>query len=416
MSRRRVGWLRFVVAGWLLATLVVSSSPDSRAQPGYPPPQDRYGPRRQPPAAQRYGGPATPTPQSPSVDDQPFSLNGGQVLAHINGEVVLAADVNWQVQERIKAAEQQRGQRVPPEQLGDVTRTLARQLVLGLVQTKVLYADFRRKMPAENLPLVEKQLAKPFNEERVPQLIEALGVKDRAELDMKLRSYGSSLKDLQRQFNEGMIARTWMLEQRLPKPKEITHDQLLAYYNDHLSNYEYPAKATYEELTSRFDRFDGDRNATWRAVCEMGNEVWRRVVANPGVRGPVFAEIARNHPNSHGFTAHAGGVHENITIGSLRCGAINDALAKLEVGQLSSVIESADGFHIVRVIRRTPAGRTSFEEAQADIRETLKQQQMQELQAAEMKKLLAGANVWTVFDGDLRGTRLAEALEGPVTR
>lgn len=392
----------------VLAALVVALDVEpAPAQPVSPPTSS---------AADRYGAaPITPTPSGAQPSDDPQLVNGGQILARIDGQLVLSADVNWQVQEQIKAVEEQQGRQVPPQQLAEVTKMLSRRYVLGQVHTKLLYADFRRNVPPENMPLIEEQLVKPFHDERVPQLVKMFGVANRVELETRLRSYGSSLKDLQRQFIENAIASEWM-KQRVPKPKDVTHEQLLAYYEDHSTDYDYLATAEYEELMSRFDRFGGDRDATWRAICQMGNEVWKKALANPGFRGPVFADVAKNNPHSHGFTAGDGGIHEPVTIGDLRCDAMNKALEELQVGQLSNVIESQDGFHIVRVLERRPAGRTSFEEAQAGIRETLEEQQIQELRAAELMKLLEGASVWTVFDGDLRGEKLVEALGGPITR
>ena len=46
------------------------------------------------------------------------------------------------------------------------------QLVMGLIDTKLLFADFRRTVPPENLPKVEESIAKPFEETEVPRLIE----------------------------------------------------------------------------------------------------------------------------------------------------------------------------------------------------------------------------------------------------
>ena len=44
--------------------------------------------------------------------------------------------------------------------------------------------------------------------------------------------------------------------------------------------------------------------------------------------------------------------------------AVNKALETLPIGQLSGVIEGPDGFHIVKVEKRRPAGPASFEEVQ----------------------------------------------------
>ena len=329
-------------------------------------------------------------------------LEGGQIVARIDGDVVLASDVLWQVDQLLAL------NKVPPEQVEEARKFLVRRQVLDLIDTKILFADFRRTLPPENLKKVEEAIAEPFEQKEIPRLIKMFKVKDRSELDEYLKRSGTSVKDIQRQFTEKTVAGEW-LRQRTPKPKEVTHEAMLAYYNDHLKEYEYPARVEWEELMVRFDRCGGDREAAWRMLAEMGNEVWTKAQAAGAVRGPVFAEVAK--AKSHGFTAAEGGLHPLTTNGALKCEELNAALETLEIGQLSDGIESELGFHIVRVLRRETAGRTPFTEAQTKIRETLQREQKEVLFLAELAEIRKAARVWTVFDGDVSGVRLTELLE-----
>jgi hypothetical protein len=330
-------------------------------------------------------------------------IEGGQIIARIDGEVVLASDVLWQVNQLIAANRD----RIPDDQMETVREMLLRQQVRGLIDTKLLYADFRRTIPAENLPTVEKSLEEPFEETEIPRLIEILKVRNRDELQKLMQQHGTTLRDVKRQFVEKTIAGEW-LRQRTPKPKPISHEQMLEYYRSHAKEYAFPAQARYEELMVRFDQFP-DAQAAWSALAEMGNEVWNHVLANPDLRGPAFGDVARQ--KSHGFTAADGGIHDWTTIGALRCEAINKALATLEVGQLSNGIASDQGFHIVRVLERRDAGKTPFTKAQAQIREELERAQRQSLVEAEVAELRQSARVWTLFDGDVDSERLAQMLE-----
>ena len=74
----------------------------------------------------------------------------------------------------------------------------------------------------------------------------------------------------------------------------------------------------------RFDRVGGDRNAAWKALAEMGNEVWAVVAINPSLRGPVFAKVAK--AKSHRFTAAEGEGEEmeSEEIGILKAPGINN--------------------------------------------------------------------------------------------
>jgi len=337
-------------------------------------------------------------------------IEGGEILARIDGEIVLASDVLWQANLLIAAnlgrVPPEELARIPPEHIEQTRRMLLRQQVMGLIDTKILYADFRRTVPAENLPKLEENLTEPFLEMEVPRLIEMLEVTDRRELEQLLGEVGTSLQDMKRQFVERTIAGEW-LRQMAPKPKTVTHEQMLEYYQEHIEDYDFPAQVEWEELMIRFDRMNGDRKAAWEAICELGNQVWTAATKNPELRGPVFKGLAEQ--KSHGYTAHQGGYHEWTTFGALRSEEINSALFSLRVGQLSDIIESESGFHIVRVLKRKDSGRKPFTEAQTEIRKILENQQKGGLVEAEMAKLRNKSQIWTVFDGDISGEKL-EAL------
>lgn len=339
-------------------------------------------------------------------------IEGSEIVARVDDQVVLASDVMWQVNQMIAMSVAQSGQQVPPEELPKVQQMLLRRMVTQLIDTKLLYADFRRTVPPENLAMVDKSIAGPFEETEVPKLIGMFKVKDRTELEAALKQSGGSLKSVQVQFTEKTVAGEW-LRQRMPRPKTITHEEMLAYYQDHLKEYEFPSQARWEEICVRFDR-GGGRDAAWQALAEMGNEVWGKVVANPTLRGPVFTDVAK--AKSHGFTAADGGVHDWTTLGALKCEALNEALATLELGQLSPGLESEQGFHIIRVLERKEAGRTPFTEAQTKIRATLEAEQKSTLLAAELAEVRKKARVWTIWDGELNGDRLVQVLTGKQLR
>jgi len=353
---------------------------------------------------------ATPTlpPITPTVESNAQPLAGGEIVARIDGQIVLASDVLWQVNQIIAANQD----RIPPDQVEAAKRVFMRQQVMGLIDTKILYANFRRKVPAENVPQVEANLKKPFEDNEIPRLLEMLELNDRTELDALLRASGTSMADLRRQFNERTIAGEW-LRQMVPQPKEATHEEMLAYYNEHKSEFEFPAQAKWEELMISFTRTD-DRTDAWQQIASLGNEVWQRVSKQPGLRGPVFNEFAKE--KSHGFTAAEGGQHDWTTKGALRSSDIDRALFTLKVGQLSNPIESDFGFHIIRVLERKDAGCTPFTEAQADIRVALSKDQSKGLAQAEIAKLRQKSRVWTIFDGDLSGPQLSQLLNPTARR
>jgi hypothetical protein len=65
-----------------------------------------------------------------------------------------------------------------------------------------------------------------------------------------------------------------------------------------------------------------------------------------------------------------------------------------------AILESEEGFHIVRVLERKEAGRKPFTEVQGEIRERLKEQRFHEGVDQYLAKLRREARIWTAFSGN----------------
>jgi parvulin-like peptidyl-prolyl isomerase len=65
-------------------------------------------------------------------------------------------------------------------------------------------------------------------------------------------------------------------------------------------------------------------------------------------------------------------------------------------------------FHIVRVLERKQAGRKSFPDVQADIRDKLKEQRYQTEAEKYLTRLRSEARIWTLYTGNVS----ADALLG----
>ena len=140
----------------------------------------------------------------------------------------------------------------------------------------------------------------------------------------------------------------------------VTHQEMLDDYLSNKEKYAVRARSKWEQIMVRFDKHDS-RNAAKKKIAELGNQV---------IYGASLKEIAKKE--SDGFRASDGGQHDWTGKGALVLKEIDKAIFDLPVGELSDIIESRDGYHIVRVIERNEASYTPFTEAQLEIKKRIK--------------------------------------------
>jgi parvulin-like peptidyl-prolyl isomerase len=361
------------------------------------------GPPRQPQPAYRpddwptstvsdQGGSGTPSRGDPNAAPQgqmletsaPLQpLNDVQVLATVWSDPILASDVLPYVNDIFAANKDQ----YPPEQHEKLRNMLIKQRMSKLIDTKTILNDAKRTIPAENIKNVETKIFEAFEKSELPKMVAKAGCANRAELDAKLRTVGSSVDREKQSFFETTLAQQWLLEQvRREKEAEVTHEEMLAWYREHIAEYESPPKARWQQLTVRAGQMR-EKGEAYRRIAGLGNMV---------LDGVPLAEVAKKH--SEGVTAADGGVRDWTTKGSLVSKPLDQALFSVPVGKLSDIIEDEQGFHIIIVLERVDTTRVPFTQAQTEIKEKIKKQRQNEAVAKYLAKVKEQTPVWTIFD------------------
>jgi hypothetical protein len=325
---------------------------------------------------------------------EPATVDGCQVIARIDGQVVLACEVLWRVNQMLEANRD----RIPPDQYEAVRDQLMQRTLTGTIDQKLLYGEFRRNIPAENLPRIEENLVRPFEEREVPRLLKQLDCKSQRELEQELSRLGSSLADARQSFNEHVIASEW-IRSKIKINEEVSPQEMVEYYRDHRAEFEFPTQARWEELSVRKSGRPAEAQQAYVKLAMMGNEVWPRLATNPPADTPVFGDVAK--AKSEGFNAAKGGVYDWTTKGSLKAAVVDEAIFSLPLGQMSPILDSGTAFHIVRVLERKEAGCRPFTEVQNDIREKLKDERMSIAQRKYIDDLRKDAKIWTVYTGNV---------------
>lgn len=341
-----------------------------------------------------------PTPLQPGFQ----SLEAAQVVARVGPEVVLEADLltpkalEWL--EKVTPG-------MPPEKVRELRLQICQQILPSHVETLLVYVDACREIPADKLPEIRKNVDRAFDEQQLPKMMKESNSPNSMEFEKTLRARGMSLDRMRKMFFERGLAQEW-LRKNVKTDEEVPHAELIAWYQNHLADYDYVAKARFEALTVKMG-LKRSRQQAWDILASLGNEV---------LAGRPLDDVARSR--SEGPTASGGGSFDWTSKGSLASVTLDDAIFSLPVGQLSTIIEDGEQLHIVRVVERKDAGRISFIDAQVEIRDTLLVERRTHATDEYLTKLRHRTPIWTVFDD--RGGSSAEPQftagrpTGPVTR
>jgi len=375
--------------------------PQPRPQPRMQPPVQRPPAYQQPqqPAYQAGYQPAGQRPQyvatrqtqpvqqataqaAPTRQRQLFSP--AQIIARVGTETILAGDILGNVNQILEPYEG----KAPEDELEKQRQLLMRQALKVAIETKLIYFDFLREIPAENVENVKQSLSAAFTDTRLPQLMKRAEVESPAQLDAKFRKYGTSVAKARQVFFEQVMAQQ-KLQREIDQDPEVTHQEMLDYYKAHQDEYKIKSKARWEHLMASYAKFDGNRDRAYKHLAAMGNEV---------LGGAPLEAVAKR--TSHGVNADRGGFHDWTTRGSLASEKIDAAIFSLPLDQLSQPIEDDRGYHIVRVVERNPGGYVSFLEAQVGIKEKIQKAKMDKQREAYLTKVRSNVDVWTIFDNE----------------
>lgn len=278
-----------------------------------------------------------------------------RVLAIVGGEPIFVGDMLFEINQLIV-----RFMPNAPESIIERERsTLIQRILPKYVEQKMLQIDVKNQLPeGANFEDIIDSASSEFDDKAIEQLMKSAGVSSTIEFDAHLRAQGSSLRKLRKSWTVNQVVR-YFLTQKIKVDAEVSHQELLGYYREHEEDYAFKAKAKWEQVMVRSDKFPSTSEAMSKLV-EMGNKI---------VYGASLAGVAKK--SSQGFLASEGGQHDWTTQGSLVLKELDAAIFSLPVGQLSDVIKTKQGFHIIRVLERVDAGKVEFLEAQVEIRKKL---------------------------------------------
>lgn len=315
-------------------------------------------------------------------------LEGTKVLARVGGDTIFAGEVLSSVNSLLARSS---GMDIRnPELLKDPAFIRQRDQwvkarLQQVIETRIIVNEAKRKIPKEGYEKAMAKFFEEFDKTVLPQMLKERKFPDLQAYEAQLRKEGTTLEREKNAWAESVLRSSW-INQTVKSTQEVTHMQMLDYYQKHATEYDTEAYAKWEQITIRFDR-TASKEAAYAEIAKAGNRV---------IDGEKFEDVAKQV--SHGSTASIGGEVNWTKKGSLVSQPIDAAVFSLPEGQMSPIIEDDRGFHIVRVLDRREAGRKPFKDVQAEIRKKINEERTVEAKVKYVEDLKKKTVIWTIYD------------------
>ncbi|MEX2288186.1 MAG: peptidyl-prolyl cis-trans isomerase [Planctomycetaceae bacterium] len=314
-------------------------------------------------------------------------LSPSLVVATVNGSPIFAADVLEPYTKQLGEFEH----KLSPTEFNEAKLSLIKRDLPGHIQNRLVVSAVMTTLKKEQLEPLEKHLDELFKT-MIDKKKRELGIHSDYELDLKLQSQdGTSLASLRTTFHNRGMAQAYLESKSKTQQEElVTRPELLAYYEEHIAEYSFPASVNWQQIAVSFGKHGGKQQAF---------EIFEKAVeALKQSRGANFDEVARRYSDDP--KADQGGRWGWTKQGSLADKKIDKLLFELPVGTISAPVVGEDAFRIVKVNERKPAGRVPFADVQNDIKKTLTRSRQKESSDVVLAKLRENATITTIFDGE----------------
>lgn len=213
-------------------------------------------------------------------------------------------------------------------------------------------------------------------------------------LKAQIRQEGTTLDDLLAAHRRNLLVRTYMQYKFIPAIV-ITRRMLWDYYRRHEDDYRTDTKVKMQILAVPFDAFlpegtqtptDAERRIAIRTARETIEKARKALQLNAD-----FTQLVNQY--SRGIRAEQDGLWPLMGKGNFAETPVEDAAFKLKEGQVSDIVETENGYYLVKAIEVQPGNVVGFEEAQSQIRRDLQDEQLGKLRGEHMKKMYENAVV-----------------------
>ena len=306
---------------------------------------------------------------------------GANIAVTINGIDIPESEIDRIVQSELKRIAEKLAQ-YPPKYAEQYETQIREQAIEQTIRRHLL----DEKVKEANLVITDEEvmstIEKIASSQKEPLSLE--------EFKKKMAEYGQSFDNVKEEIRKG-LSRNRFMEAQWAGKINVTEEDARKYYQENPKQFETPEqiRASHILIKPVFTDPNVDPNADpneAKGKARAKTEDLLKQLKD----GADFAELAK--ANSNCPSAPRGG-----DLGFFPRGETTPAFEKvafeMEIGQISDIVETEYGYHIIKVTDHKEASKTSFEQAKDDIIKQLTQKKQSEFADEYIESLKADAKI-----------------------
>ncbi len=220
----------------------------------------------------------------------------------------------------------------------------------GLIGRELMYQESQKEGIKAEAELVDRELAatkKRFStQEEFDRALESVNLTEAA---MK--------SDIARN-----MAMQQFVDEKFAKKIHISDEEIKAYYTDNLAKFEMPEQVRARHILVRVVLGAGEKDKA--EALTKTKEIQKKLN-----KGGDFAALAGE---VSGCPSRSKGGDLGYFTRKLMVKPFSDTAFAMKVGDVSDIVETRFGYHLIKVIDKKPAGRRPFKEVKEDLQQYLK--------------------------------------------
>ena len=292
-------------------------------------------------------------------------------VAVVNGSVITSRELDRELG-RAKEQLLQLGRPVTDDQLSEMRK----RMLDNLIAYELLYQESKKQ---------GVKVADAAVDERIDELKKQYP--DEGEFKQMLSSSDLTEADLKSYIKRGMAIQQ-LVDNRIVQKITVSDKKVRDYYDSNLERFKQPEQVRASHILAKVDPgADESQKAEARKQIEKIQKELKK--------GGDFAALAKEH--SACPSSAQGGDLGYFARGQM-VKPFEDAAFALEPGQVSDIVETKFGYHLIKVTDKKPPSTIPFDEVKDRIAEHMKQEQTREKVLAYVEELRGKAKVEIFLD------------------